>query len=855
MFENFRQASHIDMESTLIVNLVTEKSHTDSNGNNTLITDVSGAEQEQEINQNYLKHYITSEDGLDKCYFKKDSPKPVPVKENATQSKMDSNNILHMEEKTKRRDFEKGLCTIKKSSFMVSAILERPDPVISVEQASKTKDVCWSETKSTPVQLAQTQHIDSKKYIDEQVDFSSDKMVKETETVITSDYSSQTKSEDVDFCNNIVNLCDSQIADSDESSGTDKSKPVNFTRLLSNFTNESITDKNDQKRNFETTIDEIRKRKEDNPKEFSKDSQEKKVRKRKQERPQSISFKLKDNDGERNEPNLTNIGRKSKRKQNITKRYYRYDQDVEEDNSSEIKQTPLCSKLCSSSFRSNAHHQRTVVDSEENSQSEDSNIPCTTNRYRRHFLKQLRSAEAARSKMLTEPESTAVSEVNIREDSEDSDSDDDYFFDGKRVKMSEIENALDSNKCKVCAKEFSDIGTLMAHFICHSAIEKEQASLLEFQKSLSSSSTLESSTYFCHLCNQKFTNISLLQDHVLKHSANFTTKSPSTYECNLCRKPFATAGSLYLHKKIHTGDNPYTCTECNKQFRDKTRLTTHLRVHTGEKPFSCDICFKQFSQKGNLKLHQQKIHLGLKPGKNRCTHCNINFSDKIDLMEHLKKAHQEEEKKDGDSPVKAGDSDKTSSSKHSQQPNTQKDLKNKGLISSSQRKGHSKKSGKIELNDTELTQNSCTTDDVEDNSNSSVSENSSVIIDDRTTIGMSDSRNQSGSGESSEKSASLDGSKLPRFICPTCNLQFQTAKSFNEHLLSHVGQGSTFYPTASGFSMIAQSGSEFPSGVKKVYRCEECSLDFVAFPEFQSHLKSHKDNTSKVREPVRVKDC
>ena len=821
------------MENILTVNNLNEKVHAlSATSDSTIDFQLLNSEQERnkEINQNYLKQPNGTESVLDQHASEQEGP--------LGQYPVQPNKPLFLEETKKRVDINKLTHKVIKPSFTVSAILERPDRVL--EEGIKVKD----SGDSTSLQKSEDLCADTIRGKDEVIDLRSKYILNETDVI---PLSSQSKLKDIDLCNNIFNPADDGQLGFDESNKMGHTKSVDFTSFLRGLKHRADTEKSDQKSNSDA---EIKTRQEE--KDISENSQQRKVRKRKQERPQSISSKNQNVKGNSIVSDVSQLERKSKRKQTITKRYYRYDLDAEEDTSSEIKQTPLCSKLYSSSLISNVSHQSNLVDNEETSQSEDSNMPCTTNRYRRHFLKQVRNAEAAKAKVYPEQESTAtVSE--IQDYQEESDSDDDYFFDGKRVKMSDIESALDSNKCKVCAKEFSDIGTLMAHYICHSALEKEQVSLMDFQQSLAYSNTLESSTYFCHLCNQKFTDVSLLQEHVLTHSANFTPKPPNTtFECNLCMKLFATAGSLYLHKKSHTGDNPYTCRECNKHFRDKTRLTTHLRVHTGEKPFSCDLCSKKFSQKGNLKLHHQKIHLGQNTGKHRCIYCKINFSDKINLKEHIKKTHQTgTEKKDESGKLKPSFSQRHISSTDLQKPNTNDDSESKA---SSAEKSSTLETGKSGVDNAELI---LTVEDGEmENSNSSYSENS-LVVDETPYTEMEDireDRDQSVSGETGEKTDPgadktdlLDGNRWPNFVCPTCNLQFLTVKTFNQHLLSHVNQGNTFYPVPSRFSMIAQSGSEFPSGVKKVYRCEECSLDFAAFPDFQSHLKSHKDNTSKVR--------
>ena len=285
---------------------------------------------------------------------------------------------------------------------------------------------------------------------------------------------------------------------------------------------------------------------------------------------------------------------------------------------------------------------------------------------------------------------------------------------------------------------------------------------------------------------------------------------------------------------------------------------------SGEKPYCCEYCQKTFSQKGNLKLHQQKIHFGLKRGKYRCKQCGVYFSEKKNFTEHLKKGHagedndsllnggnwgEKEEKKDGSAELISENNNNiegTQAGKCSADENARAFALNETNVLSRlfDQKGQEKSVSANGVTVSVVTR-------ADENSNTSISETSLVVDEDPPKPGTADFSGAFGSRplDKPEAAASLtDTSKAAKFTCPICSFPYQTASSFNRHFQTHGASMLPFRPVGvgQGFSMIAQSGSEFPSGVKKVYRCEECSLDFVSFPEFQCHLKSHKDNNSKV---------
>ncbi|XP_078535239.1 uncharacterized protein LOC144822045 [Lissotriton helveticus] len=109
--------------------------------------------------------------------------------------------------------------------------------------------------------------------------------------------------------------------------------------------------------------------------------------------------------------------------------------------------------------------------------------------------------------------------------------------------------------CNVCAKTFSQKGSLTRHQTIHTGIR-----------------------YACTECDKSFTRKEMLTVHKRKH----TGEKP--YQCNDCGKRFSHTGYLFSHKKKHTGIKPYKCTECGKCFSFRANFVIHERSHGIEKP-------------------------------------------------------------------------------------------------------------------------------------------------------------------------------------------------------------------------------------------------------------------------------
>ena len=111
----------------------------------------------------------------------------------------------------------------------------------------------------------------------------------------------------------------------------------------------------------------------------------------------------------------------------------------------------------------------------------------------------------------------------------------------------------------------------------------------------------------CKICsNKEFKSKSALRSHMNFH------KFKKPYPCQFkgCKKRFASSGDLARHNLVHTKEQPYACLveNCGRKFSRKCNLDRHNLVHTGEKPFRCQFCEFKTTQKQDLINHLKKKH-------------------------------------------------------------------------------------------------------------------------------------------------------------------------------------------------------------------------------------------------------
>ncbi|XP_076389687.1 uncharacterized protein LOC100882515 isoform X11 [Megachile rotundata] len=103
----------------------------------------------------------------------------------------------------------------------------------------------------------------------------------------------------------------------------------------------------------------------------------------------------------------------------------------------------------------------------------------------------------------------------------------------------------------------------------------------------------------CHLCNKKFRQRIILDNHLRLHEEGF--------KCEECGQKHSNSQELINHRKLkHRQPKSYLCTICQKTFACTSNFYQHVLTHAGVRPYKCDICEEDFTQRSSMLRHRRQ---------------------------------------------------------------------------------------------------------------------------------------------------------------------------------------------------------------------------------------------------------
>ncbi|XP_055522416.1 zinc finger protein 429-like [Wyeomyia smithii] len=140
-------------------------------------------------------------------------------------------------------------------------------------------------------------------------------------------------------------------------------------------------------------------------------------------------------------------------------------------------------------------------------------------------------------------------------------------------------------RCDICSKDFKSASNLSEHMKYHTTREDE--------------------LHRCDFCAKTFVYRSVLLNYMHAHSDERSRR------CDICGKEYKSPAGLNQHKKYHTSheNELHKCPICGKGFVHRRILVEHINTHSDKRRYECDICGKQYKARGGLYVHK-KMHNG-----------------------------------------------------------------------------------------------------------------------------------------------------------------------------------------------------------------------------------------------------
>lgn len=174
--------------------------------------------------------------------------------------------------------------------------------------------------------------------------------------------------------------------------------------------------------------------------------------------------------------------------------------------------------------------------------------------------------------------------------------------------------------CEFCSKNYKRESNLQQHIEKHH--QHDTVTIAD-----SFSDILERN---CKLCGERFTNYYLYNDHTRESSC----VSPDKPACRFCNEIFTTISKLKNHiKNRHLNGRQHVCPICFKSFKNVSNRNSHLHSHNADNTISCPICSQGFKSVLYLRKHQKAIHTKV---ENACQICDRKFDTQQKFDYHLK---------------------------------------------------------------------------------------------------------------------------------------------------------------------------------------------------------------------------
>ena len=178
--------------------------------------------------------------------------------------------------------------------------------------------------------------------------------------------------------------------------------------------------------------------------------------------------------------------------------------------------------------------------------------------------------------------------------------------------------------CEFCENSFSKISALQEHLRTdHEGLESK---ILELEQK-------QPEKHICELCGKNFTR----NRGLLEHVAN-VHHGRKDFKCQFCQKEFALKNNMVAHvKMVHQRKRENVCPQCGNTFASLSSLKKHAKcVHEGTTQ-TCTICGKEFSINASMKEHIDTVHKGLT--NHTCEICGKRFGRQSHLGRHKRKIH------------------------------------------------------------------------------------------------------------------------------------------------------------------------------------------------------------------------